>query len=289
MLENSNNDENNFNQPEMDDSKEIQLSPNRKRVLNKDDNQNNNQNDLYNEEQIDNHFIQNNGINEEIEQGKKVSFNKDSNIVEEITNITMGKLNNHLEFIGKYFNVELNDIKMKLKGAIIPLNKSFHESIEIKADLYGPFWTFATIIFLIALISNLFAYLKAEDKNNFVYDFEYVPHAVFLFFGFGFGAPIILWIISKFIFKIDINLITNMCIYGYSFVILIPILILCIIPSSIIHTLGLLYFFLHTITFLFFNMFLIINQKAPKAKYFVLGLIAGIQIVLFLMLKFYFF
>ena len=87
----------------------------------------------------------------------------------------MGYLNKCLGHIGKYFNVELHDLKMKLKGALIPFNKSFYQSIEINSDLYGPFWIYTTIIFLIALIGNFSAYILSKDKNNFVYDYNHVP------------------------------------------------------------------------------------------------------------------
>lgn len=216
-------------------------------------------------------------------------INGNSNITEEVSNVTVNYVNNYLGFIGKYFNVELNDVISKLKGACIPFNKSFYESVENTPELYGPFWTFTTIIFLIALIGNFNSYIHAEDKENYVYDYNNVPYAISIIYGFGFGAPIILWLISKFVFRIDIDLLTNLCVYGYSYTILVPILLLCIIPLKLISTLALLYFLLHSCTFLFYNMYLIIQQKAPKAKFFVLGLLGGVQLVLFLLLKFYFF
>ena len=133
-------------------------------------------------------------------------FNKDQNVVEEKSNKFLSFLDKYKESFGKYFNVEVSDIKQKLKGSLIPFNKSFYESIEINADLYGPFWIFTTIIFLIALIGNFSSYVHAEDKTKFVYDYNHVPHAIFIIYGFGFGAPIVLWIIMKFIFRIDIDL-----------------------------------------------------------------------------------
>ena len=216
-------------------------------------------------------------------------FNKDQNVVEEKSNKFLSFLDKYKESFGKYFNVEVSDIKQKLKGSLIPFNKSFYESIEINADLYGPFWIFTTIIFLIALIGNFSSYVHAEDKTKFVYDYNHVPHAIFIIYGFGFGAPIVLWIIMKFIFRIDIDLVTNMCIFGYSYTILIPILLICIIPFKLISTLALLYFLIHSCTFLFHNMYLVIQQRAQKSKYVVLGLLGGIQLLLFFFLKFYFF
>ena len=219
----------------------------------------------------------------------KLIFNKDQNVVEEKTNKFLSFLDKYKESFGKYFDVEFNDIKQKIKGSLIPFNKSFYQSIETNSDLYGPFWIFTTIIFLIALIGNISSYMYSEDKDKFVYDYNHVPHAIFIIYGFGFGAPFILWLIMKFLFKIDIDLITNICIYGYSYTILIPILLICIIPLKLISTLALLYFLIHSCTFLFYNMYLVIQQKAQKSKYIVLGLLGGIQLLLFFFLKFYFF
>jgi len=219
----------------------------------------------------------------------KLIFNKDQNVVEEKSNKFLSFLDKYKESFGKYFDVELNDIKQKIKGSLIPFNKSFYQSIETNSDLYGPFWIFTTIIFLIALIGNISSYMHSEDKDKFVYDYNHVPHAIFIIYGFGFGAPFVLWLIMKFLFKIDIDLITNICIYGYSYTILIPILLICIIPFKLISTLALLYFLIHSCTFLFYNMYLVIQQKAQKSKYVVLGLLGGIQLLLFFFLKFYFF
>ncbi len=280
----NNNQEDSLNQDDLNNNQNIQLNPNRKKILPNINNQNNN--DSFG----NNDFNQNENENNEMNQPKtNFYYDNERNVTEEISNRTMGTLNKCIQYIGKYFNVELNDLKLKLKGAIIPFNKSFYQSIEVNADLYGPFWTFTTIIFLIALIGNFSSYIHVEDKEKFVYDYNHVPHAIFIIYGFGFGAPFALWIISRFIFRIDIDIITNMCVYGYSYTILVPILILCIIPYKLVSTLALLYFLIHSCTFLFYNMYLIIQEKAPKAKFLVLGLLGGVQLTLFLLLKFYFF
>jgi hypothetical protein len=289
MIEDLDDNGNNYqedsqNQDDLDNNQNIQLNPNRKKVL--PNINNNNNNDSFG----NNDFNQNENENNQMNQPMtNFYYDKDRNVTEEISNRTVGILNKCVQYIGKYFNVELSDLKLKLKGALIPFNKSFYQSIEVNADLYGPFWTFTTIIFLIALIGNISAYVHCEDKTKFVYNYNHVPHAIFIIYGFGFGAPFLLWIISKFLFRIDIDLLINMCVYGYSYAILVPILILCIIPYRLISTLALLYFLIHSCTFLFFNLYLIIQQKAPKAKYVVLALLGGVQFALFLLLKFYFF
>ena len=215
--------------------------------------------------------------------------NQKSNYTEVLGENTMNKINTSLNFIGKYFNVELQDILLKLKGAIIPFNKSFHQTAEQNPDLYGPFWIYTTIIFLITVAGNINGYLHTQKGETFHYNYEFIPYAALFIYGFGFGAPLLLYLVIRFVFKIQIGLITNICVYGYSFVILIPILFLCMIPSNLIETCLLLYFIAHSGVFIFYNMWVIIQDKAEKAKYAVLGILGGIHVILFFGLKCYFF
>ena len=90
---------------------------------------------------------------------ENLMFNKNQNVVEEKSKSIFSFLDKFKESFSKYINVELNDIKQKLKGSLIPFNKSFYQSIEVNADLYGPFWIFTTIIFLISLIGNFSSYI----------------------------------------------------------------------------------------------------------------------------------
>ncbi len=101
--------------------------------------------------------------------------------------------------------------------------------------------------------------------------------------------PILIFILIRFIFKVEIQLITSICIYGYSFTILLPLLFLCIIPIEIAKYVTLGYGLIHSTMFLVYNMYQAIDEKAEKSKYFILGLIIGFQVFLYFLLKFYFF
>ena len=249
---------------------------------------NGNFHELY-DENLNNEIPINSPSKDEI---KEESYNKErgdkTNIIEEISNETLNNISTYLNFIGKYFNVELNDVILKLKGACIPFNQSFYESVEEKAELYGPFWTYTTIIFLITVTGNLSGYLSSNNKN-YSSNFDFMPYAALFIYGFGFGVPLLIFLLSKFMFKVDIDFITNLCVYGYSYVILIPVLFCCVIPSDFVETLFLLYFLVHSSIFLFFNVYKLIAEKAPKAKYPILAIIGGFQLILFFALKFYFF
>ncbi len=76
----------------------------------------------------------------------------------------IASFNEKLKFIGQYFNVEVDDIKEKLITSMTPLNKNFYPLAEKNPDLYGPFWIFTTLIFLISLAGNLSNLLEVKIK-----------------------------------------------------------------------------------------------------------------------------
>ena len=94
---------------------------------------------------------------------------------------------------------------------------------------------------------------------------------------------------NKFLFGVNLNLVTNICIYGYSFTILLPLLFICVAPYEIVKLAALGYGLAASIVFLVYNMYKAIEDQPGKSKYIVLGLIVVFQIVLYFVLKFYFF
>ncbi len=84
---------------------------------------------------------------------------ENSNVSEKISMQLTQKLNSYLQFFGQYFNVEVDDIKNKLKASINPANKDFHTLAEANPDLYGPFWIYTTLILLVTFVGNFSNYL----------------------------------------------------------------------------------------------------------------------------------
>lgn len=58
---------------------------------------------------------------------------------------------------------------------------------------------------MVAAAGNFSAYLSASNKNDFKYNFNYMPIATALIYGVCFGTPILLAIIMK-CFGSDITL-----------------------------------------------------------------------------------
>jgi hypothetical protein len=94
------------------------------------------------------------------EQAAKKTSNIISSAKEKLSTSILNKFNKKIEFIRKYFDVDLEDIKLKLKSSIIPLNKEFQPLAEQRPDLYGPFWIYATLVFIVAVAGNLSGYLN---------------------------------------------------------------------------------------------------------------------------------
>lgn len=100
------------------------------------------------------------GKGDDIAAGMVVREN--NNVSEKISGAVIANCNDKLKFIGQYFNVEVDDIKKKLISSMTPFNRNFHELAEKNPDLYGPFWIFTTIIFLINMAGNLSNFLEVR-------------------------------------------------------------------------------------------------------------------------------
>lgn len=116
-----------------------------------------------------------------------------------------------------------------------------------------------------------------------------IPVASGFFYGLGFGLPIIVFLLIRFLFGIDFTLMTSISVYGYSFTILVPIMFLCCIPSNIVKIVVLGYGLVTSLAFLLYNMFHCLEGRADKSKFVILGIVLLFQLGSYLTLKLYFF
>ena len=85
-------------------------------------------------------------------------------------------------FYQPYFNVTTQEVLGKAIAALIPYNGKFFEKIQSKPDLYGPFWIYITISFLITLVSNTMRYLN-NPEQYIKFDFSMLPSSfIFVFY-----------------------------------------------------------------------------------------------------------
>jgi len=113
-----------------------------------------NNNDFIGGNRIENPNNNNNNYNNENENEANKNHQNSSGVI----NFIIARLN----FFGKYFNVEIEDIKNKFLYSLIPLKKGFNEIVENSPDLYGPFWLYTTLIFIVGVTSNISGYLSVN-------------------------------------------------------------------------------------------------------------------------------
>jgi hypothetical protein len=88
--------------------------------------------------------------------------------------------------------------------SLIPFNRIFFKYYKEKPDLYGPFWIYTTLIVILAIMGNLSRYIDTTmnqvgpPTEKFKYNFNYVPVAATVIYSIGFGLPLALKLIMKF-------------------------------------------------------------------------------------------
>ena len=188
-------------------------------------------------------------------------------------------------FIRPYFKVTFNDIKIRLISSFLPINNSFFNIAVDHPDLYGPFWIYTTLIYVIAAGGAL-SYYFTNSVNNYFQAF--VPVAGTILYLYGFGFPLVMWLSMK-CFKLEMKYVSLICLYGYSLTCFIPVLIICSSGFAWIQWIFLLYGIINSTAFVLINLWNYIRSLEEKNKYIFLGIFGCGQFILFLILKLYFF
>merc|ERR1719203_211549 len=137
----------------------------------------------------------------------------------------------------QYFDVDTVDIKDRIVASLTHFNieGGFRESVLERngsgPDLYGPFWVATTLVFFVAVSSNLSMYLHSDSSADFEYDVAHIGRAMGIIYSFIFVLPTVLFFAFNCL-SISIPLVDLMCLYGYSLVPYLPASLLCAIPLN---------------------------------------------------------
>ncbi len=213
----------------------------------------------------------------------------DSNLINKASEKTKtGWLDNiscNLTFLQSYFDIETDDIIKRLFASLIPCNKNFINLVEQKPDLYGPFWIYTTLIFIVASAGSLTKYIHgAEDEDYFQ---KFIPLAMAVIYGIGFCLPLIVKALM-YVFGSETGFVLVLCIYAYSFTIYAPIFILCI-PFENLQWILLFLAVLDSSCFLLINFWTELSKYVDNRKYFILVVIGIFQLSLLFVFKLEFF
>lgn len=64
------------------------------------------------------------------------------------------------------------EITSRIVASLLPFSSRFYNLYNDKADLYGPFWIYTTLVMVLAVAGNLNNYLhQLSDDSNFKYEF----------------------------------------------------------------------------------------------------------------------
>ncbi len=213
----------------------------------------------------------------------------DSNLINKVSQNVgrswLDSINCNLTFLQVYFDFETDEIIKRLIASLIPFNKNFINLVGKKPDLYGPFWIYTTLIFIIASAGSLTKYIQGATQEDYFQKF--IPLAMSVIYGIGFCLPFIVKVLM-YIFGSETPFVLVLNIYAYSFSIYGPIFILCI-PLEQLQWLLLFYAVLSSTAFLLLNFWQELNKYVDNRKYFILGVIGIFQVSLFFVIKLKFF
>lgn len=122
----------------------------------------------------------------------------------------------HLDYYEKYFDVTTQDVMQRVTFSLVPVGDKLAQAIGDKPDMYGPFWIYTTLLFLLAFSENLHNFI-AVGYDEFQYDFKNVFPSFLTVYGVGFGVPLGLSFLMKYISDTELKFKEITCIYGYSF------------------------------------------------------------------------
>ena len=165
-------------------------------------------------------------------------------------------------FIRPYFKVTFNDVKLRIISSFLPINNSFFDIAVQRPDLYGPFWIYTTLIYVIAAGGAL-SYYFTNSVNNYFQAF--VPVAGSILYCFGFGFPLVMYLCMRF-FKVEMKYVSLICLYGYSLTCFIPVLILCASGFAWIQWILLLYGIANSTVFVLINIWNTIRILEARAS-----------------------
>ena len=213
----------------------------------------------------------------------------DSNLINKATENTktswLDNIQCNISFLQSYFDIETDDIIKRLIASLIPCNKNFITLVEKKPDLYGPFWIYTTLIFIVASAGSLTKYIHGAEEEDYFQKF--IPMAMAVIYGVGFVLPLIVKALMQ-VFGSETSFVLVLCIYAYSFTIYGPIFILCI-PFEKLQWILLFIGVLSSTCFLLINFWKELSKYVDNRKYFILIVIGIFQFSLFFLFKLQFF
>ena len=185
-----------------------------------------------------------------------------------------------VEYWAEYFDVTQEEIVQKVTAGINPTNNQFHDLIEAKVDLYGPFWISTTLIFSMIVMPRLLSVILFQSVQ---FDVAKVGFGFTLIYGGLAAFTFLLYGLSKFM-GIPCPLFKTAAIYGYSYVVFLAVSVAAICPGTYIHFILCMAAGIHSILFLLRNFKDAIEKAEQQNKIAIMVFFAVFQLFMSLMI-----
>jgi len=195
----------------------------------------------------------------------------------------------HSKYFRQFFNVNTTEVIWKVFYSVtIIFYKQFKEIAPTRIDMYGPFWTYATMVLSLAVSQNIYSYMTKPEHTRFKYTIEYVPKAFMIVYVFGFFIPFFFTIIIR-AFGGMIKYSRSISIYGYSQVINVLAMLMCGYPNDTWQNFFITYGAVHSSIFLFLCLKDELKDSQGTLVYIAIGTLVVSQLILVIIYKKYFF
>ena len=189
-------------------------------------------------------------------------------------------------WLKSYYKITSKDFLVRVIQSVIPFNSKFYDIISSNPDFYGPFWIYTMFVVLVSSCGALTRTIQGRRDLNFYQ--EFIPTAALLIYFIGFFVPIFVSLLCK-MFGGKINVAPVICVYGYSYTVFLPITIICSIPSQLLQWIFLAYAIVSSSSLVIISIGKSIAQITKGKKVAIIVIIIIFQLILFCVLKFYFF
>jgi len=190
------------------------------------------------------------------------------------------------------FDVDTEDVAYRCASAISATRiGTKREDFCEKPDLYGPFWTCATLVFAAAAAGNFADWAKSEESGGkWQYDVAKITFAALLFYGYASVVPLAMYVALR-VWDARVKLASLLCLYGYALVAFVPTSLLCAVPVPMLAWIAILVSVVLSALFLAVAVRGTVSDAGlePGKTSLLLMVAAGIHAALGIALKVYFF
>lgn len=200
-----------------------------------------------------------------------------------------------IKYYQNLFNVDTNQVIQRIIWSFIPRPGRatyIHRLLRPNPDLYGPIWICATLVFTLAVSSNMADYLHSIGRlkpTDVYYDFRKVSFTATALYCYIFLIPLAIWGMLWYFSFSEYSLLEIISIYGYSLAIYIPIAILWLIKYFWFHFIIILVGFILSTSVLMLTFYPAVRETRKKIATVILVFILIFHVLLVFGFSVYFF